>query len=260
MVFYFTATGNSLYAAKKFSENPQSIPQVLKNRDLSFADSEIGIVCPVYSHLPPKIVLDFMARAKFQCDYFFMIMTYGKMRCNTERLTAEKVSSFGIKINYIKTILMADNYLPVFDMDEESAADKNVDAQLDEAVREVRERKCEIRVPQKEDEEIHEQLVKMNLAQPEFNSGAQITITGKCIGCGICTKVCPVGNFFIDGGKSFRKKTECEFCLACAQLCPVKAITLSMADKNPSARYLNPEITLGEIIRSNNQNNFLKEG
>lgn len=27
MVFYFTATGNSLYAAKKLSPNPVSIPQ-----------------------------------------------------------------------------------------------------------------------------------------------------------------------------------------------------------------------------------------
>ena len=36
MVFYFTATGNSLYVAKKFDENPMSIPQMLKNNTYDF--------------------------------------------------------------------------------------------------------------------------------------------------------------------------------------------------------------------------------
>lgn len=31
MVFYFTATGNSLYVAKCIEEYPVSIPQVIKN-------------------------------------------------------------------------------------------------------------------------------------------------------------------------------------------------------------------------------------
>ena len=30
MVFYFTATGNCLYAAKHFSDAPASIPQVMR--------------------------------------------------------------------------------------------------------------------------------------------------------------------------------------------------------------------------------------
>lgn len=30
MVFYFTSTGNSLYAAKHFSDAPVSIPQVMR--------------------------------------------------------------------------------------------------------------------------------------------------------------------------------------------------------------------------------------
>jgi ferredoxin len=94
----------------------------------------------------------------------------------------------------------------------------------------------------------------MNEDQPKFNSGEQITITDKCIGCGVCTKVCPIGNFTIKDGKATRKSEKCEFCLACAQLCPMKAIGLSIADKNPEARYLHPNITLTEIIEANNQN------
>ena len=46
--------------------------------------------------------------------------------------------------------------------------------------------------------------------------------------------------------------STCEFCLACAQNCPQKAIGLSIADKNPQARYRNPHIALQEIIEANN--------
>ena len=47
MVFYFTATGNSLYVAKCIEEYPVSIPQAIKNSSI-YSDNQIGIVCPVY--------------------------------------------------------------------------------------------------------------------------------------------------------------------------------------------------------------------
>ena len=73
MVFYFTATGNSLYAAKKLDENPISIPQILKQTNLIFTDDAIGIVFPIYAGRAPKIVLDFLKRSKFNTDYFYLI-------------------------------------------------------------------------------------------------------------------------------------------------------------------------------------------
>ena len=48
MLFYFTATGNSLYTAKQLEENPISIPQVMKQENLEFTADAIGIVAPVY--------------------------------------------------------------------------------------------------------------------------------------------------------------------------------------------------------------------
>ena len=35
LVFYFTATGNSLFVARQFSDSPISIPQELKKKDLT---------------------------------------------------------------------------------------------------------------------------------------------------------------------------------------------------------------------------------
>lgn len=39
MVFYFTATGNSLYVAKCIDEYPVSIPQAIKNSSI-YSDSQ----------------------------------------------------------------------------------------------------------------------------------------------------------------------------------------------------------------------------
>ncbi len=91
----------------------------------------------------------------------------------------------------------------------------------------------------------------MNREQPAFNDGSQITVLESCIGCGVCQSVCPVGNFYLEGGRAKRKRNTCEFCLACAHNCPQKAIGLSIADKNPGARYRNPHISLQEIIEAN---------
>jgi electron transfer flavoprotein alpha subunit len=45
----------------------------------------------------------------------------------------------------------------------------------------------------------------------------------KCIGCGICTKVCPVGAIQLRNGKA-KVSDGCISCGACAGECPMKAI------------------------------------
>lgn len=49
----------------------------------------------------------------------------------------------------------------------------------------------------------------------------------KCVGCGICTDVCPHGVFCIDGKKAqVKDKNRCMECGACAMNCPAKAISV----------------------------------
>ena len=56
MVFYFTGTGSSLYVAKRLEENPISIPQVMRQENMTFAADSIGVVSPVYGHEVPSMV------------------------------------------------------------------------------------------------------------------------------------------------------------------------------------------------------------
>lgn len=86
-------------------------------------------------------------------------------------------------------------------------------------------------------------------------------IIDDCIGCGVCTEVCPKGNYK-PTSQGVTTQGECEFCFACIQNCPQKAIKfkknesdslLARGEVNPNARYRNENISLADIKRSNNQ-------
>jgi ferredoxin len=48
-----------------------------------------------------------------------------------------------------------------------------------------------------------------------------------CVGCGLCTQVCPHEIFGMRGPKAIiRDRDECMECGACALNCPVQAITV----------------------------------
>ena len=60
MIFYFTGTGNSLYAANKLESDCRSIPGLWRSgRPLDFSAGRIGIVAPIYGHELPGMVKDF---------------------------------------------------------------------------------------------------------------------------------------------------------------------------------------------------------
>lgn len=50
----------------------------------------------------------------------------------------------------------------------------------------------------------------------------------KCVGCGLCTAVCPHGVFEMDGEKvALADRNGCMECGACALNCPTEAITVT---------------------------------
>jgi MinD superfamily P-loop ATPase len=63
-------------------------------------------------------------------------------------------------------------------------------------------------------------------------SGIEIQVTDKCIGCGTCTKgVCFVNAIELINDRAVINK-ECRGCGRCIDICPQKAITLSIEDDN----------------------------
>lgn len=250
MVFYFTGTGNSLYVARQFAEKPLSIPQVMKQESPEFEADEIGIVYPIYGHIAPKMVQEFIRKAKLKAPYLFAILTYGNRKCNATELWDELAKENGLHFNYITTIKMVDNFLPSFDMNEQIKIDKQEDKQIAEALRDVSESRNWMQPVTGEERQQHAEFMKRAGGLLSIKAEELLEIKENCIGCGICTQVCPHGNFIMTG-EGVKTAGTCEFCLACAQNCPQKAIGLKMKEKNPNARYRHPEVSLNDIVRTN---------
>lgn len=252
MLFYYTATGNCLYVAKKLESQILSIPQELKKNELNYSDEKIGIVAPVYGGELPKTVRNFIEKANFQTDYFYMILTYGKADSVATVWSEDFCKKNGIHVHYAQSILMVDNYLPSFDMEEEMSMNKKVDEQIKVALDNIEKRVQFIPQPDEAAKKLYAVASKRFSEHPELVNGEAIIMTDRCAGCKICEQVCPIGNVKVIDGKAKRMNKTCDFCLACVHHCPFKAIEL-VTDKNPNARYRNPKISLKEIVQSNKQ-------
>ena len=263
MVFYFTGTGNSLYIAKKIAkqweESPVSIPQAIHQKPMEFTADQIGIVAPVYGHELPPMVKDFLQKARFCTDYFFFVLTYGNRHGGAAELVKTQCEQWGITAAYINVVLMVDNWLPSFDMDEQKMLDKQVESQISVILADLKAKKQMISPVSETDRIAHRKFLDRMNQLPGDAWQHLVRIGDGCTGCGICQRVCPSASIRLVEGRAVHLPGNCQTCLACVHACPQKAIGLSVPEKNPQARYRNEHISLQEIIQSNEQTKLNKE-
>lgn len=253
MVFYFTGTGNSLYIAKQIEASPMSIPQKMRKEKLEFSAESIGLVAPVYGHELPGMVKDFLKKAVFHTDYFYLILTYGNRHGGAAELAREYCRECGITPDYINVLIMVDNWLPGFDMEEQKRLDKGVEENLAAILKDLRARKRAVSPVTEADRAAHQEFLSRMSRMPADAWQHLLRVTDRCIGCGICEKVCPSGSIRLTKGKAVHIPGRCQTCLACVHACPRKAIGLTIPEKNPEARYRNEHISLQEIVAANRQ-------
>lgn len=253
MVFYFSATGNSMYVARQIEEKPISIPQVIHNGSQEYTAEAIGVVAPVYGHELPPMVKEFLKKAKFKTDYFYMVLTYGNRHGGAAELAKQFCDTCGIKVNYINVLVMVDNWLPGFDMDKQKKIDKHVDENLKKILMDLSAHKNRIAEVTETDRAAHREFLGRMSQMPEDAWQHLLKVTDACVGCGICEKVCPSASIKVVDGKAVHIPGNCQTCLACAHACPQKAIGLTVPEVNPDARYRNEHISLQDIIEANCQ-------
>ena len=74
-----------------------------------------------------------------------MILTYGKDDTDAPECIARLLEEKGRHVNYINSILMVDNYLPSFDMNEQRTMNKNIEQQIQQALQDIQNKKEEIK-------------------------------------------------------------------------------------------------------------------
>ena len=87
----------------------------------------------------PKIVEDFLSKARLHSKYIFAIGTYGAFSGGAVSHLQEIGKRNNIEFSYINTLLMVDNYLPGFDMIKqlEKEPKKNIEENLTQIINDV---------------------------------------------------------------------------------------------------------------------------
>lgn len=290
-IYYFTGTGNSLAVARDIANliDAQliSIPQLMNKDKIENNADIIGIVFPVYHQDVPLIVKRFINKLNnINNSYIFAVCTYGNSPTTSLKILDELIQNvnatlsagFAVQMpyNYISPSLNILNFFNSFSLNVPSAAQQ---AEMMTEFKIKQKEMADIVLNQKTSEieteaELIESLIdKLNLRNTlqkfvwlkvagykdktglSFQSALKymdygFKVDNNCNSCKICTKVCPVNNIVIKTGKP-KWQHSCEQCFACLQWCPQSAIQFKEGTKGQK-RYHHPNITLSDIIKSNN--------
>lgn len=268
IVLFFTGTGNCLYVARQLAGKDGeilSIPQLVKNKQYEIEADEIGIVYPIYGHMPPHMVWEFIKKAKLTAAYKFAVLTYGKRKCSAVEIWDGISRKAGTAFDYIGTLMMVDNWLPNFDMNEQMKMDKHIPENLSRIANDLASRRHWHEPVTEEERQQHQGFLERSGIDPTvgfvMKSEKYFTVTDACIDCGICTYVCPRGNYSLTS-TGVKTQGDCESCFACIQNCPQRAIQFIKhndgtfpdgTEKNPNARYRNEHVSLMDLKQANNQ-------
>jgi Pyruvate/2-oxoacid:ferredoxin oxidoreductase delta subunit len=245
-IFYFTATGNSLAVAKRIGGNLISIPQVINERATHYKDDAIGVIFPVYSNAPPKMIRRFLDKVSFEAEYLFAIGTYGNLPGACMYNVQKQAEKKGYRFDYPGSLLMVDNFLPVFEIDAQIAKlpKKETEKMTAKIVDDIKNRrKKDVRAGPA----VRALAAILNATTKTDKNAQNYIVNDQCVKCGVCAKVCPAKNIAVTDKVCFSDR--CEACLACVHLCPQNAIHLKNEKSN--ARWRNPDVSLEEIIAAN---------
>lgn len=248
---YFTATGNCLYVARRIGGDLLSIPQLMRQGEISIEDEAVGIVAPVYAVEMPMMVKAFIDRAKIKTDYFFFVYTYGMGYAEAFAHVEMSARRAGLTLSYIDAIQMVDNYIPIFDMQEQidTLPEKDVEGQVERVAREIAARKLrQVNVTTQDIEDMMRWTRNHAAKILKKDTALSYTVNDNCVRCGICAQVCPANNIAVTE-EGVRFSDHCEVCYACLHNCPKNAIHMPV--EAGTTRFRNEHVTVADIIRAN---------
>ena len=228
MIFYFSGTGNSVWAARQLArltdDEAYDITNLKELPDIENA-KQIGFVFPVYAWGVPEIMADFAKKLPKP-----QVFTFGVCTCGGDAgLTMKQFSKlYPLRSSY--SLRMPNNYIIGSNPDNEDEILQKITAAREELERMAQELHRQERIYR-----VHEGAlpgVKSRLVNFGFNKFARnakpFFAGDSCNGCGQCAGNCPAHAITLRDGKPVWAG-QCFQCLRCINECPRQAIQYGKA-------------------------------
>lgn len=255
VIYYFTGTGNSLWAARQLAEHlPGALlrpmaPRVRAGVQVRPEADTVGIVFPVYFFGLPSLVERFAGMLDTSgTRYLFAAVTMGGMGGTAALRQLDGIlSRNGKRLDAGIAVRMPGNYLVKYSPpppDQQESLFRNAGPALASFAGAVRARRKARPGLAPVTGLIH------GLMYPRFVSSLhaadrEFTVSDACTSCGTCVTVCPVENITLEAGRPVWHH-HCELCLACIHHCPVEAIQRGKRTVG-RARYRHPSISVDDL-------------
>ena len=256
-IYYLSATGNSLYMARRIQQRLEeagqevqlvSIAAALHEQDLRPA-GQVGFVMPLHFFGLPLLAEEFFSRLDLsQVTYSFLVMTCGWHYMSDAFHAARRLfAAKGQRLSAAFYVDMISVYLPLGDIPPEAKKKHRLQKA---AVRIEKVAAAIVRQQSSYDAEylnflsglVHGYVRKHRQGLDQnFRAGEA------CSQCGLCAKICPVENISLgEAGPVWQH--HCTQCLACLHACPQQAIELGQKTVGRQ-RYHHPEIQIKDLLR-----------
>ena len=251
MILYFSGSGNSLDNARRLGEtlHEQIIPfREALSIDLS-NEKRIGLVYPTYWLDAAKPVRDLVPKLNINPSaYVFIVITCGAQTNNAVWSVRKLLAEKGVKVAYCNKIRVPDSSALGFGRDPNKQLWKfeKYAPRLKQIIEDLAAERhgshygaCD---------PLGWLLNRPGIAAKTQKVTMPANNTEKCVGCGICAKICPQDNITMVDGKA-NTGNQCAMCLACLHFCPHQAMELNHKPTQKELQYHHPDIQLKDMMR-----------
>ena len=248
MIFYFSGTGNTRWAAQQLAaatgEELRYIPDELRNGTCRYTlqpQERLGFCFPTHGWQPPHIVREFIRRATFRiaadsteqgadnAPYVYALTTCGDNMGFAMRILDKELSAKGLHTDARFAVVMPESNV-CFSFLHLDTPER--EQQKKAAARQRMQHICEVVSERRKNvEELVKGAIPFTFTYIIGGYYNKHLITDRkfwvdseaCIQCGLCAKLCPVND--IEGlPPRWKHDGSCTNCLACYHHCPKHAI------------------------------------
>ena len=174
----------------------------------------------------------------------FVVVTMGGFGQGSVKAMEELLAAKELPLRYGTGVRMPANYVLKYDPATFGAkSESRVHAKLNKVDNKIRRIADDIKNGKRQVKK--NSITAKTLYTDIASLDAGFAVTGKCTGCGLCEKICPVDNIKLTGGTPVWQH-HCEHCVACISWCPTAAIENGQVTEKRT-RYHNPRIKVAEL-------------